>query len=107
MGQVRNESAEDFLTLLKEWKKLCDQYTQSDNVKERKLRKRRQSSLASHDEGDDDSKPTQPGEYEVEKIVGIRHVSPPASENPGIEMKVSIALKIYSLLSLLSNFQGT
>lgn len=88
---------------MKEWKKLCAQYTQSDKIKDSRLRKIGQSL---HEEEEDLSKPTNTGEYEVEKIVGIRYARPPEVEKPGIEMKVRIALKIYLLVSLLSNLLG-
>ena len=39
------------------------------------------------DDEADNSKP-KPGEYEVEKIIGIRHVGATESGKPGIEMKV-------------------
>eukprot|EP00250_Pteridium_aquilinum_P019784 c24569_g1_i1 orf=241-3057(-) len=87
--QVRNESAEDFLSLIKEWKNLCDKYAKVENVDDSKARGRRRASLvASDDESEDDSGPPAPGEFEVEKVVGIRYVSKSESQEAGIEMKV-------------------
>ena len=90
---MRNESAEDFLILLKEWKKLCNKYCPNDeNRVDNKARGWKGSSAAASDsENSDDeadnSKP-KPGEYEVEKIIGIRHVGATESGKAGIEMKV-------------------
>ena len=74
--QVRNESAEDFLLLLKEWKKLCDKYARGKNA-----------SVVFDDSSDDDTPPP-PGEFEVEKIIGIRRVDGSGSKKSGVEMKV-------------------
>ena len=78
---------------MKEWKNLCDKYAPSEeNVEEKKVRGQGGSSDAaldseSSDDEADDSKP-KPGEFEVEKILGIRHVGVSESEKAGIEMKV-------------------
>ncbi|KAH7422400.1 hypothetical protein KP509_12G007000 [Ceratopteris richardii] len=87
--KVRNESAEDFLMLLKEWRKLCEKYVEREDVDDSKARKRRKSVTADpDDEADTTSAKTEPGEFEVEKIIGIRYSSETDSGKAGIEMKV-------------------
>ncbi|MCO5567288.1 hypothetical protein L7F22_020978 [Adiantum nelumboides] len=87
--RVRNESAEDFLALLKEWKILCEKYVKSEDVDDNKARGRRKGVVAtSDDETEEVSKPSEPGEFEVERIIGIRHVSEDESKKAGVEMKV-------------------
>ena len=60
--QVRNEAAEDYLQLLKEWQKLCQKYPEGSVVE------------PDSDEEDDDDEGPGPGEYEVEKLLGIRWI---------------------------------
>ncbi|KAH7283945.1 hypothetical protein KP509_34G031800 [Ceratopteris richardii] len=87
--KVRNESAENFLALLKEWRKLCDKYVKSEDVDDSKGRGRRKNAVvSSDDEDDDDSGPSKPGEYEVEKIVGIKFASESESGKGSVQMKV-------------------
>ncbi|KAL2622269.1 hypothetical protein R1flu_002474 [Riccia fluitans] len=63
--EVRNESAEDFLSLIKAWQKLCELYPLDDEEDEIEEQPEEQP------EDDDDS--DSDGEvYEVEAIVGIR-----------------------------------
>lgn len=59
---VRNEAAEDYLQLLKEWKKLCEKYPVGCVVQE---------DSEEDEDGDDDPAA---GEYEVERLLGIRWV---------------------------------
>lgn len=87
--RVRNETAEDFLALIKEWKNLCDKYVKTESVDDSKARGRRKiAAVVSDDESEDDSGPPEPGAFEVEKIIGIRHVGTSESKKAGIEMKV-------------------
>uniref|UniRef100_A0A7N0UBW6 Cytosine-specific methyltransferase n=1 Tax=Kalanchoe fedtschenkoi TaxID=63787 RepID=A0A7N0UBW6_KALFE len=77
--QVRNESAENFLDLLKEWDSLCKQYAvhrKGDIIKSHK-------SIPS---GKSD-KSTE-GEYEVEKIVDICYGDTEDSSKRGLKCKV-------------------
>lgn len=70
--QIRNESAEDFLDLIKEWDKLCNKYS----VKEDKYQDEDQN-LTIAESADDVSIPSTPDhivaedEYEVERLVDI------------------------------------
>ncbi|KAL2906241.1 hypothetical protein RDABS01_004951 [Bienertia sinuspersici] len=61
--EVRNESADDFLSLLKEWEKLCNeiQLTEVSNSEE--------------DGEDNDDSPLSPGEFEVESLLDICFVN--------------------------------
>lgn len=60
--QVRNEAAEDYLQLLKEWQELCQKYPEGCVVEEES------------EEEDDDEEGSAPGEYEVERLLGIRWI---------------------------------
>ncbi|CAM6106993.1 unnamed protein product [Calypogeia fissa] len=55
--EVRNESAEDFLALIKEWHKLCQKYSSDDD---------------DDDSESDDSGAVGEDQFEVEKIINIR-----------------------------------
>ncbi|KAH9559794.1 hypothetical protein CY35_06G074300 [Sphagnum magellanicum] len=63
--KVRNEAAEDFLELLKEWKKLCEKYPSDDEAVDE---------AADEVEESDEDEVVEEGEYEVESLVGIRWV---------------------------------
>lgn len=79
---MRNESAEDFLELLKEWEKLCKRY--NSTVEERKLPCRSKYSGEKkqevHDNSDD--------EFEVSKLVDICFGDPKETGNRGLYFKV-------------------
>lgn len=62
---MRNEAAEDFLELLKEWKKLCEKYPSDDEAVDE---------AADEVEESDEDEVVEEGEYEVESLVGIRWV---------------------------------
>ncbi|KAG8381651.1 hypothetical protein BUALT_Bualt06G0143700 [Buddleja alternifolia] len=64
--QVRNEAAEDFLDLLKEWDCLCKRY---GNHEEKELRSRTNRQANENKESKSESKDS--SEYEVEKLVDI------------------------------------
>lgn len=57
---MRNEAAEDYFALLKEWKKLCERYPEGCVVEE--------------DSDEEEEGPPLPGEYEVERLIGIRWI---------------------------------
>ncbi|KAK2972840.1 hypothetical protein RJ640_028368 [Escallonia rubra] len=68
-GIVRNESAEDFLDLLKEWDKLCKRYAPRDvNTRERNSRVMR---VADKDADSKTNYQNPMGEYEVASLVDI------------------------------------
>ncbi|KAK2354541.1 putative DNA (cytosine-5)-methyltransferase CMT1 [Trifolium repens] len=72
---VRNESAEDFLQLLKEWEKLCKRYNVGDTEKKTPLRSRnsgekKQVNSHAHDISDSDE------DFEVSRLVDICYGDP-------------------------------
>ncbi|XP_031493458.1 DNA (cytosine-5)-methyltransferase CMT3-like isoform X2 [Nymphaea colorata] len=82
--QVRNESAEDFLALIKEWEKLCKRYhllgtikTQSENLV-----------VDDNDDPEDEDEKLASGEYEVAKIVGVCYGDPSECGKRGLKFKV-------------------
>ncbi|XP_019421561.1 PREDICTED: DNA (cytosine-5)-methyltransferase 1-like isoform X2 [Lupinus angustifolius] len=86
---VRNESAEDFLELLKEWEKLCKRYKVSDAERKFPLRKRKslevgkeQVNSQSHDDIPDDD------ELEVSRFVDICYGDPNETRKRGVYLKV-------------------
>ncbi|XP_028078261.1 DNA (cytosine-5)-methyltransferase 1-like [Camellia sinensis] len=84
--EVRNEAAEDFLSLLKEWEKLCKEFQllgshQSEDSNSE------QNSLDSDDDVDDGS--TVPsGEFEVGKLLAICYGDPNSVNKHGLHFKV-------------------
>ncbi|RWR87147.1 DNA cytosine-5-methyltransferase 1-like protein [Cinnamomum micranthum f. kanehirae] len=88
--EVRNEKAEDFLLLLKEWEKLCKHFSLLGNIKVQS-----RSSDAIFGEGDDDvdedieeEAKTPSGEFEVGKLVGICFGDPNEIGVQGLKFKV-------------------
>ncbi|CAD6212259.1 unnamed protein product [Miscanthus lutarioriparius] len=59
--EVRNEKADDFLALIKEWSVLCDKYVHQDVG----------SDLAGSENEEDGSSPLDKDEFVVEKLIGI------------------------------------
>ncbi|CAD6202774.1 unnamed protein product [Miscanthus lutarioriparius] len=77
---VRNEKAEDFLVLLKEWDALCKKYiVQKDTILESEVAR----SLT-----DDEDEPLSEDTYEVEKLLDICHGDPNSSRKVGLWFKV-------------------
>ncbi|KAG6469020.1 hypothetical protein ZIOFF_073717 [Zingiber officinale] len=84
--QVRNETADDFFNLLKEWEKLCKRYkvnvstisdscSKTSKVKDPPRKSGSQSNISK-------------GEYEVSKIVDICYGDPADEGKPGLKFKV-------------------
>ncbi|KAK9928176.1 hypothetical protein M0R45_025322 [Rubus argutus] len=78
---VRNEAAEDFLELLKEWKNLCQQY-EVDNVERTYPSRSKTSRVPKHDDEIANS------EYEVSRIIDICYSDPNKTGKRGIHFKV-------------------
>ncbi|OAY70010.1 DNA (cytosine-5)-methyltransferase 1 [Ananas comosus] len=78
--EVRNEKAEDFLALLKEWEKLCKKYkvAASENGEH----------CCFDDDEADDSSEVPKGEFEVGKLVGICYGDPHNIGKVGLKFKV-------------------
>ncbi|KAM0902259.1 hypothetical protein ACQ4PT_019423 [Festuca glaucescens] len=76
--QVRNEKAEDFLSLLWQWDDLCKKYDVHNN-----------NSLprTSNNDEDDENEPLPEGTFEVEKIVDICYGDPNRIGNVGLHFK--------------------
>ncbi|KAF3510205.1 hypothetical protein F2Q69_00004774 [Brassica cretica] len=83
--EVRNESAEDFLYLLKEWEKLCIHFSLIESADSEKYENLYgMSAVEEVEDGSDESDVKDGGEvFEVEKIVGIKK-----EEGGGLHLKV-------------------
>uniref|UniRef100_A0ACD6ALR6 Uncharacterized protein n=1 Tax=Avena sativa TaxID=4498 RepID=A0ACD6ALR6_AVESA len=81
--QVRNEKAEDFLSLLQHWDALCKKYdVHNSNSLVSGLPR------SSNDEEDDENEPLPKGTFEVEKLVDICYGDPNSTGNVGLCFKV-------------------
>ncbi|GFY80737.1 transmembrane/coiled-coil protein [Actinidia rufa] len=85
--EVRNEGAEDFLSLLKEWEKLCKEYelvgscrTEDSSFEE--------NIIQNEEEEDDDGFSVQPGEFEVGKLLAVCYGDPNEVHKRGLYFKV-------------------
>ncbi|KAF3950783.1 hypothetical protein CMV_023507 [Castanea mollissima] len=83
---VRNETAEDFLELLKEWEKLCRRYKVSDVGRTRQSRAETLRSHKSDESSSDDEFSS--GEYEVSRLVDICYGNPNRKGKRGLHFKV-------------------
>ncbi|XP_030947462.1 DNA (cytosine-5)-methyltransferase CMT2-like [Quercus lobata] len=83
---VRNETAEDFLELLKEWEKLCRRYKVSDVGRTRQSRAETLRSHKSDENSSDDEFSS--GEYEVSRLVDICYGNPNRKGKRGLHFKV-------------------
>nr|VDC95102.1 unnamed protein product [Brassica oleracea] len=83
--EVRNESAEDFLYLLKKWEKLCIHFSLIESADSEKYENLYgMSAVEEVEDGSDESDVKDGGEvFEVEKIVGIKK-----EEGGGLHLKV-------------------
>jgi DNA (cytosine-5)-methyltransferase 1 len=88
---VRNEPAEDFLSLLKEWAKLCEKFvlngaesTDSD------LNAGEEAGEEADDEADDEAADDSPDSevFEVERLLSICYGDPNEDEKPGLYFRV-------------------
>ncbi|CAJ2636066.1 unnamed protein product [Trifolium pratense] len=84
---VRNESAEDFLQLLKEWEKLCKRYNVGDTEKKTPLRSRnsgekKQVNSHARDISDSDD------DFEVSRLVDICYGDPDKTGKRSLYLKV-------------------
>ncbi|XP_062146124.1 DNA (cytosine-5)-methyltransferase CMT2-like isoform X3 [Alnus glutinosa] len=84
---VRNETAEDFLKLLKEWEKLCKRYKVNDLGRTHQSRaKKFRAAKCNGNSRNDDEIPT--GEYEVSRLVDICYGDPNKTGKHGLKFKV-------------------
>ncbi|XVE57340.1 hypothetical protein DITRI_Ditri04bG0083200 [Diplodiscus trichospermus] len=84
---VWNEAADDFLHLLKEWKKLCDRYA-VDNVEKRYPSRSTTSQAMRNDANSPKDADVPPGEFEVHSFVDICCGDPCKTGNRGLHFKV-------------------
>lgn len=89
--QVRNESAEDFLLLLKEWEKLCIYFSL---VKSDYFPQDYSDLFGTEDDDDGSGSDDSEGEenvevFEVEKILKICYGDPKETKERGLYLKVS------------------
>lgn len=89
MNQVRNESAEDFLILLKEWKRLCVSFSlipRTDPQQQLYVFDDEEEE-GDDDDGDDDAEDDSQI-FEVEKILAICYGDPKEKKERGLYLKV-------------------
>lgn len=85
--EVRNESAEDFLQLLKEWEKLCQSYSL---VGGGESQQKEEPAVIEEDEEEEDDVDVDNVEiFEVEQILSICYGDPKELKKPGVYLKVS------------------
>ncbi|WCJ29036.1 DNA (cytosine-5)-methyltransferase CMT2 [Euphorbia peplus] len=82
---VRNEAAQDFLELLKQWEKLCKKYAFNDKGIHKSHSMALGDAEQSEDSSDDDEAP---GEYEVSRIVDVCYGDLDKTGNRGLKFKV-------------------
>lgn len=78
-SQVRNEEADNFLSLLKEWVNLCKNFS---------VAKLHQSLEVDGEEEEDDNSPVPSGEFEVGKLLAICYGDPNKLKKSGLHFKV-------------------
>lgn len=101
LQQVRNESAEDFFELLKEWQKLTKRF---ENDVETRSNLRLSKINDFEKESHDNKVPS--GEYEVLKLVDICYGDPNKTGNRGLKFKVLqfTSISKFSLLIQIAVF---
>lgn len=93
--QVRNERAEDFLSLLKKWEELVVSWRGCENSQQ-------QCEAPMADEDDDDDEANDEEEFEVEKVISICYGDPKDIDKPGLYFKVTFDPELrYVLMSLV------
>lgn len=86
--QVRNETAEDFLDLLKAWENLCKKYINGD--KDASVNRRKENSRKNNSNKKKSSSSSDEEEYEVWKLVDICYGDPYNHGNRGLRFKVLV-----------------
>ncbi|CAN6478071.1 unnamed protein product [Victoria cruziana] len=81
--QVRNETADDFLALIKDWEKLCKRYHLLGTTKAPC-----EEAVADDDDKDENEEKLPSGEFEVGKIVGVCYGDPSECGKRGLKFKV-------------------
>lgn len=87
--QVRNETAEDFLSLLKEWERLCQSYSLIGGGDPMDVVKDETENAEDDDDEEDDGDDDLGGEvFEVDKILSICFGDPKSINQRGLYLKV-------------------
>ncbi|KAF5735727.1 Chromomethylase 1 putative isoform 3 [Tripterygium wilfordii] len=91
--EVRNESVEDFLTLLKEWEKLCIRFSLIVSNVPEKVKPYPFDMEESDEDGEDECSNDGGGKsdeeiFEVEKILAVCYGDPKKKKEPGLYFKV-------------------
>ncbi|XP_076930396.1 DNA (cytosine-5)-methyltransferase CMT3-like [Bidens hawaiensis] len=86
--EVRNETAEDFLSLLKEWERLCESYSLIGGGDPMNVVKD-ETEIAEDDDDEDDGDDDLGGEvFEVDKILSICYGDPKSIKQRGLYLKI-------------------
>ncbi|MFS7889395.1 putative DNA (cytosine-5-)-methyltransferase [Helianthus anomalus] len=85
--EARNESAEDFLLLLKEWEKLCQSFSLVGGGDPITVEKN-ETENAEDDEEDDDDDGQDEEVFEVEKVLSICYGDPKEMKKRGLYLKI-------------------
>lgn len=83
ISQVKNETAEDFLELLKQWERLCKKYVIEETQKPISSREEVSDLAEASSDSQSDS-----NELEVSSLVDICYVDADGSEEQGLKFKV-------------------
>ncbi|KAK3019555.1 hypothetical protein RJ639_004396 [Escallonia herrerae] len=108
--QVRNECAEDFLMLLKEWQKLCASVVKlgdGDSAIVQEDEADEESSIDDDDDDDDDDAGEDEGEvFEVEKVLSICYGDPKKIKEGGLYLKLDITACSFAICSFNSKLSA-
>ncbi|CAO2837185.1 unnamed protein product [Amaranthus hypochondriacus] len=87
---VRNETVDDFLSLIKEWQKLCASFklVNSENTHELIDSMTVDDDDGAEDDDEEDKNESDEEIFEVEKFIGICHGDPNQNAKPGLYFKV-------------------
>lgn len=80
--EVRNELADDFLVLLKEWEKLCQKFCGSEDAKSN------HKVAETKKQAEDDDSGISEDEFEVESLIGICYKEATKGNESGLQFKV-------------------
>ncbi|KAL1814165.1 hypothetical protein ACET3Z_024230 [Daucus carota] len=84
--EVRNEKAEEFLALLKEWQRLCAYFSL---IEDKGFQQKYVSpEITNNDENDEEVEVDDEEIFEVEKILSICHGLPAGQKKPGLYFKI-------------------
>lgn len=88
--KVRNEAADDFLSVLKEWAKLCQYLSiyDTNKVPEQSLNFMSEEEEEEEDKENDDDSNVPNEEFEVERLTAVCYGDPNKTKKPGVYFKV-------------------